>query len=465
VAEAELSASLKPLAEKRRNDGFEVVVSTETIEAALAALPRRPQFLLLVGRGEANDKLPGRLPAKLMKFYRWRNVQPEWFLSDMAWGDLDGDGTPDIPVGRIPARTPANVDRVVRKILAFESQPPTVADLQLTVWFGAPGYDATVNAMASGLGVTMLQTGGPPWLRPWFISGNPSDPFCGWPPDQPAKFTQQLKQGGIASVLMGHANADAFFSMMFEGRPIWYTATDAAKVLRQGPPLAPMFIFSCESGHFGGPRPCEAEEFLLMSGGPVATIAATTESHPLTNYFSGVCLLKAIGGRERRIGTLWLNVQREAKKSRNLLVESMLRDVEGKLEPEIDVAKLRRDQMLMYEIFGDPATPLRLPEPLEASIARTTTGWRWQAKKSAGAVHLDVGYRGARPLLTSGKGLRAGAKKAAEAFEAANAELAFTPMPSPADDGPWEGDVEHAGCIRLVARGANRMYVAVLKAE
>jgi hypothetical protein len=226
-----------------------------------------------------------------------------------------------------------------------------------------------------------------------------------------------------------------------------------------------MFFFSCESGHFGHPTPCEAEEFLLMPGGPVATIAATTESHPLTNYFSGVCLLKALGRRERRLGAVWLNAQREAQRSHNFLIESMLRDVEGKLEPEIDVAKLRRDQILMYEIFGDPATRLRLPERLEATIERTATGWRWKAQKPAGAVHLEVGHRSARPLPTSWKGPRAGREEAARSFAAANAGFAFVPLRSPPDDGVWQGEVERSGWIRLVTNDKNRLFVAVLRAE
>ena len=462
VAEADLSPALKPLAEKRRSDGFEVVVSTETIKAALAALPRRPQFLLLVGSDESGKEL--RLPAKRMKLYRWRDVQPKEFLSDMAWGDLDGDGTPDIPVGRIPARTPADVDHVVAKILAFESQPPSSADLQIPVWLGSPEYTPAVNALASGFAVTMFQTGGPPWLRPWFVSGNPGDPFCGWPPNQPARFTEQLQKGSVASVLMGHANAHLFFSMTVDRRPIFYTAASAAKTLAQGPPAAPMFFFSCNSGNFGSPSPCEAEKFLQLPGGPVAVVAATTESHPLANYYSSVCLLKAIGGRESRLGALWLTAQHEAKQSHNVLIESVLSDVEGKLEPQIDVAKLQRDQTLMFAILGDPATRLRLPEPLEATIESTNTGWRWKAKRPPGAVHLEVGYRALQPRLPSWEGLRAGEKKATQASDAANAAFAFAPIPSPADDGPWQGDVERSGWIRLVTHDAHRLYVAVLKA-
>jgi hypothetical protein len=466
VTEADFSTALRPLAEHRRNDGFEVVVSTETIERALAALPRRPRFVLLVGDDELDDRAPAhRLPAKRMQLYRWRGAQRRQFVSDMAWGDLDGDGTPDVPVGRIPARTPVEVERVVGKIIAFEKQPPRSADLGLPIWFGAPGYNAAIDSLASGFAVSMLQSSGPAWTSPWLVSGNPSDPFCGWPSSQAARFNERLRQGCLVSVLMGHASVDAFFSMRFGVGGIWYTAADAAKSLDKGPAIGPMFFFSCESGDFARHGLRQAESLLLMAGGPVAVVGATTESHPLTNYYSGTCLLAAISKREKRLGALWLSAQREAKRSSNPLIDSLLRDVEGKFDAEIDVAKLRRDQMLMYAILGDPATPLRLPEPLKATIERTSNGWRWKAAKPAGAARLEVGFRAAGSPPTSWEGLKAGEKKANEDADAANAWFAFAPLPSPPDDGPWQGDLSRPGRIRLVANDGKTLYVAVLKAE
>ena len=170
VVRPELAEPLKALAEMRRSDGLEVVVSTKSVNEALKDAPQRPEFLLLVGDDEARkENAPWYLPAKRRKLYRWRSVQRQEYASDAAWGDLDGHGVPRIPVGRIPARSRAQVKQVVRKILAYESQPPTIAE-----------------------------------------------------------------------------------------------------------------------------RRCQAKSLLFLPGGPVATIGATTESHPLTNDFSGACLLTAV---------------------------------------------------------------------------------------------------------------------------------------------------------------------------
>ena len=466
VGKVDLVKPLEKLAEKRRGEGFEAVIATDTIEKALAAAPRRPDFLLLVG-----DDQPGKeaeawyLAAKQRELYRWRQAQRREFASDATWGDLDGDLLPEVAVGRIPARTPTQVEIVVKKILAFERQQPTEADLQLPVWGGSPEYGAAIDAIASELLLGMIRANAPGWMQPWIISGNPHHPLCGWPPDQPALFSRQIRSGGVCGVLMGHAGAESFFSMSHVGQPIWYTARGAEAELAEGPPSAPLVFFSCESGDFARPTPCMAEDFLFFPGGPVATIGATTESHPLTNYFSGLHLLRELDGSETRLGTVWLAAQRKAMKARNFLVERVLRDVEGKLEENINVDHLRRDQMLMYALLGDPATRLRIPQPLRASVQRTPAGWRWTAERPAGATRLHVGYRSAAPRSAAQQQRPAQPKQARAAFEAANAALAFTALPSPPEQGPWEGTIQKPGWIRLVAAGGEQFHAAVIEAE
>jgi hypothetical protein len=466
VARAELAPALAPLAEKRRQDGFEVVVSTKPIAASLAAMPRRPQFLLLVGDDEpGKEKAVWYLAAQRRKLYRWRAEQAPEYASDMAWGDLDGDGVPKLPVGRIPARSRQQAALAVKKIIDFESQPATASDLQLAVWLGSPEYTEAINAMASGLGVETMQSRGPAWIRPWFVSGNPHDPFCGWPPEQASLFSRQMRGGGILGVLMGHASEDAFFSMRFQDRAIWYDAGRAAEEFNHGRPVPPLVFFSCATGNFARAEPCQAKALLFQAGGPVAVIAATTESHPLTNYFSGLCLLEALRGNETRLGAIWLQAQQAARRRHDFVMEMMLRDVEGSLEKPIDEAKLRRDQLLLYAILGDPATRLRFPLPLQATIEQTAAGWHWQATRPPGAVRLEVGLRQARVIEISATPAPTQAAKARKAFDAANARFDFTTVASLGHDVPWRGSTGRGGILRLVASGNGRLYVAVLKLD
>ena len=88
-----------------------------------------PQYLFLVGDGNFNFK--GYNPAD------YGTYTPSWippYLAfddpnqgevplDVLFGDVDGNGVPEVMVGRIPAQTTAEVTAYVNKILKYESQP------------------------------------------------------------------------------------------------------------------------------------------------------------------------------------------------------------------------------------------------------------------------------------------------------------------------------------------------------
>jgi hypothetical protein len=461
-----LIEAIKPLAEHRHDEGFEVIVSTEAVEEAVTKNLRssgRQMYVLLVGDDEPSQASQSwYLAAKRQPLYRWRAIQPKEFASDAAWGDLDGNLVPDVAVGRIPARSREDVALAVEKTLAYEGRKLTPRDLKLNMWAGSPGYGELIDSASTTMLLGMLQTKAPPWLSPWLISADPRHPLCSWPPDQAALFTAQVRQGSLANVLMGHASAEQFLSMEFRGKSITYTAKDAESELSKDTPAAPLFSFSCDSGNFTRSSRCLAESLFFLRGGPVATIAATTESHPLTNYFTGVCLLNQLQGRQQRLGTLWLAAQRQAKDERSLLMEAMLRDVEGKLEESINVAKLRRDQLLMYALLGDPATRIHLPAPLTAKITSTAGKWQWSVERPKGATNLYVALQ-AGGSLTGSAAKSASRSEATAAHEAANAKLAFRELSSLDGQVPWNAVVDKPGLLRLVATGPDAVWATTVR--
>jgi hypothetical protein len=89
--------------------------------AAIVNLVRdvRPRYLLLVGdnsydyRGREGLGIDPMVPSVLTA-----TVSLGQANTDALFGDTNGDGTPDIPVGRLPVRTAAELDRLVAKIMA-----------------------------------------------------------------------------------------------------------------------------------------------------------------------------------------------------------------------------------------------------------------------------------------------------------------------------------------------------------
>jgi len=457
---------LRPLADKRVKDGFEVVVSTQSVREAVAALKRQPAFLLLVGDDQpgAEDQ-PWYIPSPRRQLYRWRATQEEEFAADVVLGDFDSDLIPDIPVGRIPVRSVQQLDIIIRKILVFEDKQPTLDDLRLLVWVGSAGYNQTTNVNITELLLNTIQTNAPIWLRPWVISADPAHSLCGWPPEQGTVFTEQMKRGGLMGVLIGHGTDKFFDSMSFRGQNIRYSAEEVKAALNTGVPVAPMVIIACSTGRFTGEEDCLAESLLLMSGGPVAVIGATTESHPLTNYFTSLCALKELGRgqhKDKRLGSVWLAAQRQAMITREPAIEQKLSDIEGKLEEQIDIAKLRRDQILMYALLGDPATRLHLPDELASQIKYGAYGWQWVAEKATGANKLHVSFRPEGQSFPRGM-TRLERTTAWQLFTQADQSFSFRPMGEFAVGSQWSGTINQRGILRLVATGPERIYAAVFK--
>ena len=123
----------------------------------------------------------------------------------------------------------------------------------------------------------------------------------------------------------------------------------------------------------------------------------------------------------------------------------------------MNVAKLRRDQILMYALLGDPATRLHLPNELQANVKRLTDGWHWNVQKPKGTTRLYVGFRPAGqdfPAVQMPLAKAAARKR----FEQANATFYFQPLDELAADEYWKGVINKEGTLRLVAVGQGHIY-------
>lgn len=448
-----LTAAATDLAGHRREQGFKTIISSNDIAEAIRSCPRSPDFLLIVG-DDGPTRAPApiwRAPAKRGKLYRWRSVQEESFATDSAWADTDGDGIPEFSVGRIPARSADKVRTVVRKIIAYESRKLSAADLGLPIWGGTPAYGKLLDEGGTMMLLTTIRKRAPAWAEPWVMFGNPRSPLSAHPPDQPAIFNTRLAGGGMFSTMMGHGGPTLFHSQSTPTGHIDYHVGHAAR-LTAATPASPMVIFACDCGRFDGTVPSLAETLLFAPGGPVNVVAATTESHPLTNYYSSLALLEQMDAGHERFGSLWQAAQNSAYSKRRLLTDALLKNAEGALDAEIDIPKLKRDQLLMYALLGDPATRIPAPKPLTVNMEQVGEQWHWKIKKPHPSAKIEVGIR--RPALVQrSKAPGTSPEKALQLFETRNAVWTFEPI---SED--WEGNCGGPGRLRFVATAMGSIY-------
>jgi len=470
-------STLEPLAQKRTSDGFHVVISTESIDSAIASCPHEPNYLVIVGDYQENHRgEPWFMPTRIQKFYQFNYGQRDTYAADPLWGDLNNDLVPDLPVGRIPVRTTEQLQLVINKILTYENQPPDPNNLSLLVWAGAPNYNPILDNLVITLGANLVKQNAPDWMQMWSIVADNFNPLCGWPPDHNTLFNHKLQNHAALAVLIGHARERSFLSMVHQGEYIEYSAPDKYyhpysyynikpnDTETKISPAPVMTLITCYTGDFSGSINCLAEALLLMPDGPVALIAATTESHPLTNAYTSLSLLHNLSKKEKRIGDIWLNAQSQMLRTRDFILESILSKVGNRIDENLDIPRLRRDQFLMYAVLGDPAVKLPLPDPLDVACERTDEGWSWHAEKPDGVARLLVSYRPKLQSLIAGQN-PSDKQKVAQLFQQTNQTYAFTPLTELNRNTPWEGKLNKQGTLRLVALGPHTFCATAIKLE
>ncbi len=169
-----------------------------------------PQYLFLVGGGNFNFK--GYNPANYGEY------TPSWippYLAfddpnqgevpvDVLFGDVDGNGLPEVMVGHIPAQTVAEVAAYVDKILTYEAQP--LADWQsqaLLVADNGSTFDEGFDSMLTRLDayIPSYITSSRIYMEDYCdVLTNPYDP-C---PSAAQAVTQSWNAGASLIIYAGH---------------------------------------------------------------------------------------------------------------------------------------------------------------------------------------------------------------------------------------------------------------------
>lgn len=342
VAPAKLQPALEPLLAARREHGHTTFVTTpqavydsfsygQVDPLAIRSFLRHardewsqpPEFVLLVGDatydpfGYLSEPAPNLLPSPFIDTaYGGQTV------SDNVLADLDEDGYPDLALGRIPARTPAQVERVVAKIRTYEKQQ--AADWQQEVVFVADGAEPRFKSSSEQLESTLP-------------NGFTTASF--YPTDtEPAtdEVTSILNGGALLVNYVGHGSVNRW------GKAGLLTS-EVANQLSNGDQLPIYINMTCLTGLFTHPEETSLAESLLWAenGGAVAVLAPTSLTLPDDQTQLNSALLDAIlTGEAQTIGEAVVMA-----KATIPLESSNARDV-----------------VATFNLLGDPALTPALPQ-------------------------------------------------------------------------------------------------------
>lgn len=244
------------------------------------------------------------------------------FASDSRYGDVRGnDGVPEIAVGRLPARTAAELRAMVDKIAAYEAQPAAAWSSRLLLVADDPDVGGDFTAASETI-AALLPSGSV--KEKIYLEDTPAE-------EARHLLLDDLSAGSGLLNYFGHAG----MNQLAEESVL--TSEDVAG-LGNGPRLPLVLAMTCVAGRFEIPGfDCLATTLVRQpDGGAIAVWAPTGFSVNEQALELDRNLIKAYAGGERVVGELILRAGR---------------DLAGSSVPA--------GLLTVYTLFGDPATRLK----------------------------------------------------------------------------------------------------------
>ena len=439
-------AALAPLVEHRTAHGHSVAVldvegvyakrtlgkpEATVLQSAVKEIADHAEgklrYLLLVGdvqspKERASDEFS--VPTFYLKKVPYTRAdigKDELYPSDYPYALTRGG---PLAVGRIPARSEAEVAGFVRKIVRYETveqQASAVAAWRrrITLVAGPANFGQVADAMIESVATRLLDQELSYDYDLAFTFANASSPYAYRFDKLGEKFMADMGEGSVVAAYVGHGGPSGLDAVWFRARQYEIADTEMAAKLRipTGKPV--FFSLACDTGAFDrwGGENSLAEELALNPEGPVAVFAASRESHPYANALYGEALIERfVNERPKTLGDGILAMKASMLERAIPLAELL---VQG------DAGALKREHESLYNLFGDPATSLPYPGPLTIEApAHAGPGARIAVR-----VRTKSGEKGRAVLtLESLRGAMQGPVTPASALAAMTQAQAFAAM-------------------------------------
>lgn len=385
VCAPEMLTALEPWKRRRLSQGIRMVhvdsrLPTTEIRRVLQGLAENQPLRYVVLVGDANAQMayrPQLRAASVPTFYYEASIIKKWgpetvIATDNPFGDLDGDGVPELAVGRLTADNPLELSQIVEKILFYESLPATGTwrrRVQLTA--GAGDFGAITDAIVETAAKRFVTDGIPADYRVTLAYGSWRSPYC---PD-PRAFREcvlgSVREGCLFWVYLGHGRPCRLDRIRIGESvlPI-LEPTDVGRLQSEsGLPIA--VLMACYTGAFDQPVDCLAERMLRTPRGPVAVVCGTRVTMPYAMAVLGTALMDGYFERRYdRLGDILLFAKQQlaAKANREDRRRQLLDTLALALNPaKHELLGERTEHQLIFHLLGDPTLQLRYPETVQLS--------------------------------------------------------------------------------------------------
>ena len=317
--------------------------------------------------------------------------------TDALYGDLDQDGCPDIAVGRLPAKTPQELERMLGRSIDYESIAPGPWNDTVHVTAGVGGFGFLADTAIETVTRRFLTEGIPSYFKLNVTVASCTSSYCPNPWKLRESYIDRINQGGLFWVYIGHGQVDQLdhFQVAKEWLPIGQT-TDAARFRCQNrPPIA--LMLACLTGAYDARVDCFSEQLLAQPQGPIAVISGSRVTMPYgLSQLSSELLNGCFRDRIETLGELVLQAKRrvwvddeknsvdtstsDASESEVFDIRKRYRKIVTEMAQALnpsdhDLTLERREHVRLMNLLGDPLLKIPYPKPLELEIpSRATSG-------------------------------------------------------------------------------------------
>jgi hypothetical protein len=362
-----------------------LISNEESPEAILAKIREaaaggRLRYALLVGDDEPASRADPRIRRRCVPSFRApakvniRWGSEPWIATDNPYGDLDGDGSPDLSVGRLPADSPRELETIVDKILRYE-QDSSFGAWRRNINFvaGVGGFGLIADALIEMTAKRLITDGVPAGFTTSMTYGSWRSPYCPDPRRFRVAAMDRLNEGCLFWVYIGHGARTYLDWIRVPGGsyPILDTRDVAQLKCRDGLPIAVML--SCHTAAFDKGEDCLAEEMLRSPGAPVAVVGGTRVTMPYAMSVLATGMLdEYFVQRRTTLGDVFLAAKlRMLAEDKNDPQRKSLDAIAAAVSPAPkNLFGERAEHVLLFHLIGDPLLKLRHAEKVEVEVAR-----------------------------------------------------------------------------------------------
>lgn len=322
--------------------------------------------ILLIGDSEGDQETTPTqyVPANVNVLF---GAQPE-IATDNRYADLDSDGVPDLAIGRLPVDSPEELQKMIQRIIAYESNNSGDWLKRINFVAGVGGFGAFVDKLIEQAAKQMITELVPGGYTTSMTYGSWQSPYCPDPRQFSKTSIDRFNEGCLFWVYIGHGATHRLDQIHLPDRSfdILDNRTVTQLSAAEGNPIA--IFLACSTGGFDHQRDCLAEKMLQQEMGPIAVLASTRVAMPYgLSTFTLEMTREHFNGESQTLGEIVkLAKQRlvgtDDPSEMRKVIEAMGQGFSPK--PELLEAE-RKEHVDLIHLLGDPLLRVKRGKRLE----------------------------------------------------------------------------------------------------